>query len=665
MPKEVKKQNDKQNEDLMFFLKRKNQLIEARKNSGIEKIWQQADADYVPHELGLKKKVLVENERTEVSSYVNLSRDEWRSKMASNDPYIKIQTALSILVDRNPQAVFDPISKRFEANTKLLEQLYHRSWSNTKIGSKQQLRKYIFNLGKYGWSPARRYYKRVERKGMNAIEKFDLVTQEFVYKKKDMVDVDDVFFEAKSPFDVWIDDMAKPDEPLSRRDWMWQEVFDQITLTNLFGDEVVKKIKFSGHVIKNEDRKTSQQYESDDLTKIWFYENRLTDKMMIVSDNDELIKAMPIPREDKELSLVDTIWTLRDVNDPYGIGLNEIMRNNKVTLDKVRNMTIDQVVLSIYKMFFFSNSEQLDDEGGETISIEPGKGKKVIDPKNITWFDVPGPGQDAFRMTEMLEKNLEDDTGVTKTLEGEITGKTAFEISLAQQGALRRLKTPLENIKSALEWDAKLCVNLMQMVYSVPRVFSFTEPELITEYIVSIEDDKDRYFVDGKGVFNALKYREFQLNLEQNEDGVFEGAEEKKFFMVKPSYLDWEGEIVIRVESMLEQSRPLERQAKLELSNILLPLIGQMAANPVFQQVYIKPVKQLLKQYDEDPKDWLPVEWLQGNVALNGQFPVAVDPNQQTIQSQVSPQLPSPQNVVPSATLPSAQSEAGLIQSAV
>lgn len=610
-------------QDLDFFLKRKNQLIDFRTNSGIEKKWKQADADYEPHELGpAGKKVLVENERTEVSSYVNLNRDQWRSRIASNEPYIKIQTAISILFDRNPEAVFDPMARRYEANSRFMEQLYHRTWADVNLGSKKELRKFIFNVAKYGWAPARRYYKRLVRKDLNLIKRYNLETKQFEYEKKDLTDVDDVYFESKSPWDVWIDDMAKPDDPRSRRDWMWREVFDKSTFESLWGEgknsglvdfaTISPDVSSDGRDAKDYKR---VNYTSDDLVVVWFYENRLTDRLMVVTDNDLLLESNPIPRSDKETSLVDTYWTLRSTESPYGIGLNEIMRGNKVLLDKVRNMTIDQVVLSIYKMFFYSNTEQLDDEGGEVITLDPGKGKKVIDPKNITWFDVPGPGRDAFEMLERIDKNIEDDTGVTKTLEGEITGKTAFEIAQAQQGALKRLATPLRNIKSALEWDAKLCVNLMKMVYSVPKVFSFTDPELIQEYVTSVEDDKELYFTDASGVFNVLKYREFQLNIEKNSEDVFEGSENKQFFTAKPSYLEWEGEISIRVESMIEMSKPAERELKLQMSNILLPLIGQMAANPMLIPIYLKPVKQILKLYNENPSDWVPSQWLSGEMA--------------------------------------------------
>ena len=657
------KYTKEQQADLEFYLARREELYQFRTNKNIEKIWRQADADYEPHELGaIGKKVLVENERTEVSTYVNLSKNNWRSRMSKNDPFIKIQTAISILFDRNPEAVFDPAASRYEAATKLIEQLYHRSWTNVNIGSKRELRKFIFNLAKYGWAPARRHYKRVVRKGMQAIKEYNLESGEFKYEKKDLVDVDDVFFESKNPFDVWIDDMARPDDPRSRRDWMWQEVYDKVSFESLlesFGSQfTVKDFVFSS-VLGQEDEKAKnfQKYTSNDLIKVNFYENRLRDKYLIEAE-DKLLSVAPLPRDDKELSLVDAIWTIRSTEDPFGIGINEIMRHNKVALDKVRNMAIDQVVLSVYKMFFYSNTEQLDDEGGETISLEPGRGKKVIDPKNITWFDVPGPGRDAYQMMEMFENDMDDDTGLNKTLSGEITSKTAFEISQAQQGALKRLAVPLRNIKSALEWDAKLTVNLMKMVYAVPKVYAILEPELITQYVANVEDDKERYFVDENGVFNALKYREFQLNLERNQDGIFEGAEKKQFFMVKPSWLDWDGEITIRSESIIEASKPLERENKLQMSNIIIPLMGQMAANPALVDVYMKPVKQVLKIYDENPKEWLPDAWLAGPQGFAMQFP-----GQPPQPGQASPgEIPAPETVMPSTELPQIGTETGLVQ---
>lgn len=658
--------------ELELFLERKTQLKQGRTNWNVEKIWQQADADYLPHELGSpKKKHLVEDIRTEVSSFVSLEKDDWRSKLASNDPYIKIQTAISILFDKNPEGVFSPAAKRFEPVTALIGELYHRTWSDVNLGSKKELRKFLFNFSKYGWAPARRYYKKEVRKGMNTIKSFNIQTNEFEYEKKDIVDVDDVFFESLNPFDVWIDDMALPDSPRSRRDWMWRCTYDKITATNLFGDKV-KDVDFSGKTEENQSNNTTiskKENSSKDLATFYYYENRLTDKFIVEVD-DKIIVSSPLMREDKELSLVDTYWTLRSTECPFGIGINEIMRNDKVMYDRIKNMTIDQVVLSIYKMFFYSNSETLDDEGGETINVSPGKGKKVIDPKNISWMEVPGPGQDSYRMADSLKLDMENDTGINRTLGGEITGKTAFEVGQAKEGALKRLSVPLRNIKSALEWDAKLCIGLQKMIYSVPKVFSMVEPELITNYIASIEDDQERYFVDpATGVFNVLKYREFQLNLEQ-KDGKFVQSQDKAFFMVKPSHLDWDGQVEIRVESMVEQSKSLERNDTLQMANIVVPLLGQMATVPPMLNAYIKTVKEVLREFDKDPIKWLPKEWL-GEIAppapINLPPPtLATDPNQPpaqdssattraaapSIQSTTTPLASTPQTVVPNAAIP-------------
>lgn len=648
--------SETQQTDLNFFLLRKQQLMDSRANSGIEKIWKQADADYEPHELGApKKKVLVENERTEVSTYVNLNKDQWRSKQASNDPYIKIQSAIAILFDRNPEALFDPAARRFEANTILMDKLYHRTWLDTKINSKAQLRQFIFNLSKYGFSVARRYYRKEMRKDLEVIKEFDVKSNKFTYEKKDIIDFDDVYFENMRVWDCWIDDMARPDDRYSRRDWMWRKTYDKFKFEELLkiteSTAELSLFSFSSgtEVDDTNPVNSNERITSEDLITVYFYENRQKNKF-IIEAGGQLIATTPIPREDQELSLVDTYWTLRSDESPYGIGINEIMRSNKVLKDRVKNMTMDQVVLSIYKMFFYANSEQIDDEGGESVSIEPGKGKKVIDPKNITWLDIPGPGRDAYEGLKLIDEDIDQDTGINKTLQGVITGKTAFEIEQAKEGALKRLSTPLRNIKAALEWDALLCVNLIQMVYSIPRVYKIVDPELIAHYVSEINDDKELYFVEEDGTFNALDYREFQLSLEQTPDGII-SSEEKQFFMVKPSHLDWSGQITIRVESMIEMSKSMERSTKLEMSNILLPLIGQMAAAPQMIQIYIKPVKQILKLYNENPQDWLPDEWLAG-AFMNSMNPMMGQPPApgQSDQAQIAPPQEA-QTIVPSSDL--------------
>ena len=653
-PKYTKEQQD----HLEFFNVRKGQLMDARKSvfgQDIEALWRQADADYIPHEITSGSRNKVEDYRSESYRNTILPNQQWRSNKANLNPYTKVQSALSIMIGQNPQAVFTPDSAHFEATNQLMYELYKRTWTDVRIGQKKEFRKFVFNLSKYGWSVARRYHKKKVRDNVQHIVNYNTDTDTYDLKKGSITDIDDVYFENKSPWSVWIDDMAKADDPYSRRDWMWKEVFDIDTFKKEFerfpNSKLVEGKSFQGQV---EEGKIIQerQFESTDLVEVFYYENKLKDLMLVVA-NDILVVAIPLPYEHKQLSLIDSYWTLRNAECPYGIGIPEIMRNNNTMLDQFRNMTIDQIRMSIYKMFFYQKSEQLGDEdGGEAIKIEPGKGVKVIDPKNITFLEVPGPGRDAWEGIKMLSEDVDGDTGITRTLEGEVTGKTAFEISQTQQAALKRLTTPLDNIKAALEWDAMLTVALMQTIYSEPTIYRLTEAETIANYLQEINSDPDFYFIDEEGKFNVTQYREFQLGLEKSQDGQFEPAEDKQFFTVKPTWLNWQGTIQIQAESILIPSKSLDRQQKLELFNLVTPLIINPQLSP---DLVMKPLKQILKVYDENPKDWLPDAWF---LPPQEQQMVQGQPQQQPNQL---PQAPTElQQVTPQ--LQQANTEGGLVQ---
>ena len=608
--------------NIEFFKHRKTQLQEARQNhfgTDIEAKWRMADKDYEPRLLDEgrdRKKKLVENERTETSSYVSMEHDEWRSKVAGMNPYIKIQSALSIILDRIPEAVFNPESQQYEASTKLLESLYKRTWADGKLQTELQWRKFIFNLAKYGWAVGRRYHRKEIRK-VDHIVSYDALTGEYETQKGLMKDFDDVYFENMSPWSTWIDEMAKPDDALSVKDWMWKRVYswDEFQTTPLAKFPAAKFITPRGgsDTGEEEDKGLSErQYVGDKYVEVYFYENRPKD--LFVAEINNVYVVTPLPYEHKQLSLLHTYWTLRSAESVYGIGVHEALKNDNTIFAQVKNMTIDQLVLSIYKMFFYQDAEQLDDDG-EIVSIRPGKGKKVIDPKNITFLEVPGPGKDAWLGLDALETEMEKATGISPTLTGEVTGKTAFEVARARESALRRLAIPFKNIKSAMEWDAYICVKLMQQIYSVATVKRLSEPDQIASYLQEVAGDPTRYFTGEDGSFNATSYREFQLALEQDETGEFAPSEQKQFFMVKPEWLNWEGTISVKMDSLVVQSQELQKENILNIFNILMPLVTNPNINPKLLE---KPIKQLLKPYGEDVKDWFPEGYFEGMVpAIN------------------------------------------------
>jgi len=591
-------------ESFNFLTNRAKELMKSRKSVygyDIEKLWRWADRDYRLEEIRSPGKKYFDDElgwRTTIGK-VDIGSAGWQNRNSATNPFVKIQTALSILVDRIPDHELWSQNEKYEAQTQLMKALVQNNWGEAK--SKSQLKLFVYNLAKYGFAVGRTYHRLVEREVRDLVEYNPGGKSK--YKKKMITDYDDVYRECLDPWNVWVDDMARPYDDLSCRDWMWRKVMSKDEFDARFGDMANSKyVQAKGGIemVKN-DNVAKKEMQEKKLIEVIFYENRPRDKFMVMA-NRVLIMDEPLPYDHKQLSCWYTHWNLRHQETVYGVGLPEIMRQNKMMLEKVLNMTMDQLVLSIYKMFFYTGTDQLDGDG--KIKIQPGVGKQVLDPK-ITWLDVPGPGAESWKGIEFLQKKLDEDSAISKTLEGEVTGKTAFEVAQAKESSLKRLKTPLWNVEQALQADGEMTISLIQQVYSIPKVEHLVDDDKIAEYIQEVDADPAFYFVDQED-FYAKRYREVQLTLEKNEFEQYIPTDGKNFFRILPKGLRWKGQIRIKPMSIISSSREIEKAQKLEMANLIVPLLAQ----PV--ELVMKSVKQILKIYNENPKDWLPDLWLQG-----------------------------------------------------
>jgi len=227
--KESLSKDDKEKFD--FIIKRISDLQEFRKQeqygTKIEDIWQDADKDYVPHRLGTtgKRKLVQDEEKGWASTLVTLGSSDWQSDISAPNPFVKIQTAVGILIDRNPEGVFSAGAKKFSSTSELQSQLYKRSWEIAK--SRQQLKLFAFNLAKYGWAIGRTYPLKITNNGI--------------------VEYDDTFRENLDPWNVWIDDMALPNNQFSIKDWCWRKIYAMDALQQEFGEtEIGNMLKLVG-----------------------------------------------------------------------------------------------------------------------------------------------------------------------------------------------------------------------------------------------------------------------------------------------------------------------------------------------------------------------------------------------------------------------------------
>lgn len=596
-----------------FVTERISDLQNVRKEehygTKLESVWLDADKDYAPHRLrGARgRRQLVEDETKGwrgTSAIVDLGNSNWQSDIAGSNPFIKIQTALAILVDQNPSGVFSATAKKYENVTHLIKQLYQRSWEYAK--SVQQLKLFVFNLSKYGWAVGRTYPLKITRNVKNLLEYNQEDPDKSVYEDKEIVEFNDIFRENLDIWNVWIDDMARPNNPFSVRDWAWRKVYSRDAFDEEFGAwKNAKYVKDGGITTDKIDQsdKVSKKYKDKHLIEVYFYENRLKDLFMVIANGVPVIIS-PLPISDgngnKKLSLWQAYWNLRHAESPYGIGVYEAIRFDNNLLDRIRNMTIDQLTMSIYKMFFYQGTNQITETGD--IKIAPGVGKQTLDPKNIQWLEVAGPGAEAWKGLEVFQNDINNSSGITEPLLGNIgAGKqTAFELAQAKESALKRLKTPLDNITDALDQEGYITVSLIQLLYSIPEVYDIVDPELANAYLAEIKSDPELYGRKEDGTLQAKVFREFPLNMETDDQGNLVETEKTRFFRIKPKYLKWEGIVNIKSQSVLTPSKQVDKALDLEMYNMLIPLMAQPP------QIYGKIVKSIVKLYDKDPKDVLP-----------------------------------------------------------
>lgn len=598
-----------------FLRGRIEELKSYRKNLKIEEKWKEADKEIVPSPIQLTKgKRLEQNQETGARSRlvpIGDGTEHWRSDNSSPTLLTKILTALSIIVDRNPEAAMTALVKKYEKTSMLANGLWKRNWEITQ--SKEKIKLAVFNLAKYGWAPGRTFPQIIKYKKKVLIEVGETPDGN-KYENKELVWFNDVNKQVMDPFKTWIDEMTKPYDQYSMNDCYYELDYS--------GDSF--KVEFEQYTHYESVGKTSAEEETDsspeiiaekdkerkDVVTVGFYENRLKDLYCIyIPAKKILLHYSPLPNDDGLLSIWHTLWVLRSATSPYGVSLWELIKGKKEQYDKLSNMTMDQLVLSIYKMFFYTGTSGLFGDG--TIKIEPGKGKQITN-GTVEWLEVPGPGVEAWEGRKSLKAEIDDDSGITPTLEGQITGKTLGEVLHAKEASLKLMKTPIDNIAWAIEQDAQLALSWMAQIYSTPEIKEFTTIDELMEFQKEGEVQYDKLYgqTNEEGGFDKFKatfYPQMALHLEDRDGELFESKDSTYFQIGKDipiAKLKWQGIIKISPRSLLAPSEELEKQTKEQLYNMLVPIL---VGDP---NIFSKPAKQLCKVNEEDPKDWLPDAWL-------------------------------------------------------
>ncbi len=628
-PKE-KMYSPKDDEKKVFdeYKRRKSELMDSRKNINginIDEKMRTYDQKYFSTQADIPASELDPNQKP----------------IAINNAYGKVTTALGLLIDRNPDFEMEEDNPKYSANRELLKQLAKKSFRNTN--SLGQLKLSIFNMARRGWFIGRTFNRRLEHqaKFLTGIDK----NGKKKYEEKTVTKMDDVFYMNLSNYNAWLDEETRPEDFYSTRDWMWREVWHIDKVKAMFPESEFPNMKY---VSAGGDTSEIPDYNSTDgnqagsdssakdtkeyLTELFFYENQYED-MFIVEINGIMVVYEPLPQDHKRLSCVYGTWHLRNDDNIYGISIIEEMEQDENLANRIINMGMRQLLLTIAPPGFYTGTEDPEDEN---MKITPGVLRRTLDPKNITWMEIPQGNKDWMEINQWLETKQDDKTGINDALEGTpaVGGTdTAFELGINREAALKRLRVPLRSLQTALDWEFQNRIALIQQVYSNYKVEHMSSKEEIQNYLDEVEADPSFYYIEnegvpGKEVFYAKRYRTVKLGLGQDDKGNYVDSEEEQFFRIKPEMLAFQGTIRTDISSLLVNSEELEKADTLRLANIILPMVT--TGTP---EVQGPSVKQILQAFNKDPKKWLPDAWL---LALKLREPNAEDKAKEAEEKKLS-----------------------------
>lgn len=611
----------------------------------IEEMWDFADYSALPHK------------------YYHKEMQSWMSNNSIPLTLAKIDTAVAILVSKNPEIEITARSERFENKTKILEALYSLTWD--KGNGRQCLVKFINNMAKYGFAVGREYH-RFEKQSINDVVGYDPEEGRHLVKEKEIIRHDEPFFEVLPIRDCWFDHRAKPYDEDSMRDWCWTKTYDYSTFLKMFPAEKFPEAKYVKPTSSGKDKKDKADH-SDDINggagqvQLYFYED-LEDDEFIITDGLVLINKTALINH--QLSCVTGMWKLRNEQIIYGIGLPEILENPQNMIDKLVNTAFNQTYLSISGAGYYGGTGNVTESD---MILEP-KLKKLKDADRIIFPKLPSVDSATFNMIEFVLNTADENSGVTKSLGGEQVGKTLGEAVLNREAGLRRLSTPLQNVEFALERHAKLRVDLIQLIYSRPQQTkviiddfgAVVDPELLQEY--NEEKSKggnpmemaQKFPVrEDTGEMFRNQFKKERLSFEKTNEGEIEPSENDSLMEVTPSLIGIEGDEIrgdydVRIQafSTIPMSKSLEQSKALETFNIIAPLPDT--------DIY-KAEKTLLKRRDEDPNEWMKSE----EDIINTQQ-MAMMGGGQPEEMPTSPQTEGAPTLVPPSQLENPASSGGL-----
>lgn len=531
--------------------------------------------------------------------------DEWQSNHYVPLTTSVVETAMSEVIDQNPEPLILPGGSEDEPKALVMGHTFRYTWERAK--SNVALFDILHDAFTLGTGIGQEFYWKDILKIKTERNK------DGSYKFQEVKAYDDVYLEPVKLEDFLPDERGRGfDGPNRLRDCIRRYVMNIDDFKQFFKGEVWDPMGNAKYVIPGGDTNYYEWYtppegidHSKQVEVLWFWAERPEDALVIVA-NDVVVVDKPNPYKHKLLPFARAV-DVRRTHKFYGKGEAELLESVQDELNTLRRMIIDRNHLDIDKMFFVSSRLNLTDED---LIARPHGAIPVDDvnsSKAIEYNDIP-------RSVELSMKHLEDDativTGINPRAQALPTTGTATEAAILKESTLKRIRLKVKLLEQEfLVRVGELRVSNILQYYPQPKLEKIVGEKETEEFKQNMEELKAKGLIQTvEGEDYLKKFRQIRLEnkeLVPNERGTVgeKPIQGFSFFELKPEYFVPSSshgfDIRFKAGSTLPISKPLMQSKAMEMYDRLVQLaVAGVGYDPV------KLGDLLLKVNDYNPQDF-------------------------------------------------------------
>lgn len=487
-------------------------------------------------------------------------RDQNRSGVpVSQEPiaFSKIMIATSVLAGKLPDATVIADDKVY---AKAMYELWKRNWSMPGGNGSNTLMITYQNLFTYGWAAWRVYPRRVQTK-RNGVDK---------------ILFDDVY---REPLDVnrtWLGIGFNNGDYWSQTEVYYEKDMPKDLFFKMYPEAEKNKKKLE-YCSVSEEAKDENSEKAHTSVTVGYYENVLTNRYVVVCGKMKIFDG-ELPNDGSHGSVVVARCFMKDMNDPHGVGLYEMMRGNTAIYTYINSLNAQQVEAEIFPLLFGAQVQN----GSATYK----RGPNVINPKHpgtdIDVVKTSGNVEAGISFGQLQKQNIEENTGINNIVAGANSENTLGSTVIMKEAAYNRLTPPKNSMVSGLEMDAHIANTWIKQTYSVDKIFMIDSDDQLAEFARQNPD----YFIESQDVLNdegipvgrvAAASRNLRLNFDFNQDGeVMEGVPTRQISskglfdeMKNTGHICDYVEFIIDPDSMLLPSLEIQKQTYMALFPII------------------------------------------------------------------------------------------------